>query len=778
VSNSFSQDQYFKFQTKKIEISDNGNLIEANIGKAISLDKNFEINADYFKYNNLTKILEIKGDGIIFFKSDNLKIIFNEGMFDQKKSLFEVYGKIKTENLNNDLDIDSEKIIYNFKEKILYSLNKTLIEYNYQNRVGADAFEFRINENLLKIKNLDLIDKNKTNFRSSIAYINTNTNNLYGKDIFINLYDKSLNKNIEPRLKGNSVINNDSFTTITKGVFTSCKKRDGCPPWELSSKKIIHDKKKRTINYENAFLKIYDKPIAYFPRFSHPDPTVSRKSGFLTPSIKNSSNQKNYFSIPYYFVVSDSRDMTFSPRFYDHEELFLQTEYRQVGDKSYHISDFSFKLDDFKKLKSHFFYQYNKNFNLENFTENNFDLKIQTTSKDTYIKKNKIRSNIIKNENILENSVKLDFSTNDTYTNIEAISYEDLNKEETDRFEFIMPKIDFVKKLDNKTNLNGDFTFKSRALGKNYDTNVIETININNLIFESFPRITKKGFYNNYEFFIKNTNTNAQNSTSFKNKENIFLSGLFQFNSSLPLIKEDEAYKKITTPKMSIKIAPNYTKNNRDDDIKIDVNNIYSLNRSVKEDMIEGGLSLTYGNEFSILNKAKNSEMFNFKIANNLRIEENDDLPRNSQIGQKTSSILSSISYQPIENIKLSYNSSIKNNLSDINYENFISEFKINNIVTNFDYSNQNNSSNATYISNNTEFILDNENKLKFSTRRNKTLNLTEYYNLAYQYNNDCLTASLQYNKEYYNDRDLRPNESVSIKLTIIPFENNQNGNF
>ena len=44
-----------------------------------------------------------------------------------------------------------------------------------------------------------------------------------------------------------------------------------------------------------------------------------------------------------------------------------------------------------------------------------------------------------------------------------------------------------------------------------------------------------------------------------------------------------------------------------------------------------------------------------------------------------------------------------------------------------------------------------------------------------YQYKNDCLTASLEYNKEYYNDRDLKPNESIGVRLTIIPFKNKTN---
>ena len=259
-------------------------------------------------------------------------------------------------------------------------------------------------------------------------------------------------------------------------------------------------------------------------------------------------------------VLSDNKDATFSPRFYKHEEFLLQTEYRQVNEKSSHISDFSFKVDDDKNLKSHLFYFFNKRLNLNETSDSNIEIKVQKTSKDTYIKKNKIQSKLISDETILENSIKFNLSKNDMSADIKTIIYEDLDKEDNDRYEYVLPKVDFVKKIDNKTSLDGNFTFKSQGLAKNYNTNVFETININDLIFKSSPKISEKGFYNNYEFIIKNSNTDAQNSINYKNKENIYLSGLMQLNSSLPLVQMNEKYKKIINPKLALKIAPNYTK--------------------------------------------------------------------------------------------------------------------------------------------------------------------------------------------------------------------------
>merc|ERR1711991_756310 len=140
-------------------------------------------------------------------------------------------------------------------------------------------------------------------------------------------------------------------------------------------------------------------------------------------------------------------------------------------------------------------------------------------------------------------------------------------------------------------------------------------------------------------------------------------------------------------------------------------------------------------------------------------------------IGEKTSNLFSEIKYSPNQILTTKYISSLKNNLNDISYENLVTEFRINNFVTTFDYLNENNTSSKTsFISNKTNFLIDDFNSFAFSTRKNKTKDLTEYYKFMYQYKNDCLAASIEYNKDFYSDRDLKPDENILFKLTIIPF--------
>ena len=68
---------------------------------------------------------------------------------------------------------------------------------------------------------------------------------MFGKDIKLNLKNQSIKSENKFKLRGNSVETLKDTSEITKGVFTTCKKRDGCPPWQLYAKKIKHDKKKK-----------------------------------------------------------------------------------------------------------------------------------------------------------------------------------------------------------------------------------------------------------------------------------------------------------------------------------------------------------------------------------------------------------------------------------------------------------------------------------------------------------------------------------------------------
>ena len=129
------------------------------------------------------------------------------------------------------------------------------------------------------------------------------------------------------------------------------------------------------------------------------------------------------------------------------------------------------------------------------------------------------------------------------------------------------------------------------------------------------------------------------------------------------------------------------------------------------------------------------------------------------------------VSFNPNKYLKTRYNFSRKNNFKDTNFENFITDLYFNNFEISFDYLNENNlEEKNSYILNSARYNFNESNNISFSTRQNKTTNLTEYYNLIYQYKNDCLEAAIEYNKSYYSDREIKPEESIFFRVKIIPF--------
>ena len=764
ISYNIALAESFNFQTKKIEVVKEDQLIKAAFGTATSKDGNLIINADKFIYQLKDKILNASGNGSIIVKDKELEILFDNLIFNQTTSFIELNGNVQFIEKTKGLEIYTNSTILNQNKNYLQSNTKSKINDKFKNTYFVDKFYYEIDNELLKVENLIFTDIKKNKLETSLAYLNINNGKLYSKDTEINLVGSNGSLN-EPRIKGKSVINDEEFTEIKKGVFTNCKKRDGCPPWKISSEKIKHDKKNKIINYENARFYIYDFPILYLPRFYYPDPTVKRQSGFLPPSLNNSvNNSKNYISIPYFYAPTSNKDFTFTPRLYTEQSLLLQTEFRQVNKNSNHDADFSFFGDD---NDGHLFYEYNKLSNSEKFQESKINIKLQQVSDNNYIKRNKIYSRLNDDLDFLENSINLSLNSDNFFFDLNSTVFEDLDKNNNDKYEYIVPKIDFFWDIKDKNNLNGDLSFESNNLVRNYNTNVYEKSNINNFNFVSNPKINNLGISNNYQFIIKNINTDSKNSSIYKEKENFDVLGLLQLNSTFPLQKQNDIYQNIFTPKISVKIAPNNTKNYKDDENKINVNNIYSLNRINKNDTLEGGLSLTYGADYNLVNKNQN-EILSFKIANNLRIDENPDISNSNQLNQKTSNFFTETHFKPTNFLDLRYDASIKNNLSEIAYENIVADLKFKNFEISFDYLNENNTKEKnSFLSNTVSYNIDNSNSIMFKTRENKIDDFTEFYKLIYQYKNDCLSASIEYDKEYYNDKDLNSEETIFFKLSL-----------
>jgi len=187
-------------------------------------------------------------------------------------------------------------------------------------------------------------------------------------------------------------------------------------------------------------------------------------------------------------------------------------------------------------------------------------------------------------------------------------------------------------------------------------------------------------------------------------------------------------------------------------------------------DSLEGGQSLTIGGEYRVADKESNS-ILTAGLASVLRDKNEKKLPTSSTINNKTSDIIGSFAFKPNDNFNIDYNFSLDNDFNSTNYNSVKANFTINKFVTTFEFLQEDDEiGNENHYSNEMKLMLSDSSSLKYRTRRNKKTDLTEYYNLIYEYKNDCLTAAIQYNKDYYSDKDLKPNEEIFFTISILPF--------
>ena len=122
------------------------------------------------------------------------------------------------------------------------------------------------------------------------------------------------------------------------------------------------------------------------------------------------------------------------------------------------------------------------------------------------------------------------------------------------------------------------------------------------------------------------------------------------------------------------------------------------------------------------------------------------------------------------DQFNLNYNFALDNDFNKFEYNDFNATFSINNLVTKFNFIEENGEIGDTNaFESSLAYTFNDNNYLSFKTRRNRKLNLTEYYDLVYEYKNDCLTAGIKYKKSYYQDRDLKPTENLLFTLTLFP---------
>ena len=687
--------------------------------------------------------------------------------------------------------IQGEDVFYDNIKQVIYSNKKSEITDINGNKIYTDMFNYLTEKKMFFSQgDVKVVDKRGNEYLFSEIYIDEKKRKIVGSDVksFFNDPTFKTNEKNEPRFFANSGFIDDEGVSFNRGIFTPCQNREGkkCPPWSIQAEKIKHSQAKKTVYYDKAILKIYDFPIFYFPKFFHPGPTVKRRSGFLFPTLVDNSSVGFSASVPYFWALAENRDMTLTPKIYTKENLLVLHEYRHAFDNSYLVVDSSYtkgykKTDKIKKSegsRSHFFSRFTYDWSKEEYSSN-LEVNLQHVSNDTYLKVHDIDTELVnKDNNIIKKDLNYEFQDDKNYLSVSAAMFENLTSEDSDktRFEYSLPNILFERNLftGDKT---GVFDIRSNAFVKNYKVDQTTKFWVNDINWQSNPFTTLRGVQNKFKGLFKVVNYEADNAEKFKTDGlNSEIAAALSYDAKLPLSKKNDKTGTINflTPQFSLRHAPGHMRNLQNDGLKLNYSNLFMLNKNSQPDVIEEGTSAVMGLEISNnnLEDSKPGEKnYSLSIGQIYNFQENSSLPSTSSLDQKASDLVGEAYLRLNDNFTLSNNFSVDHNFNDINYNDLEANLILGNTSFNLNYLEESNHvGTSNYIKSGVKVDFNNSGELTFDIKKNLETDSTEFYDLAYDYVNDCLKAGLLFRREFYSDKDVEASDSLIFRITLFPF--------
>ena len=134
------------------------------------------------------------------------------------------------------------------------------------------------------------------------------------------------------------------YTILENGTFTSCL--PGSNTWSVVGSEVIHDREEQVAEIWNARFKLGPVPIFYSPYLQLPVGD-KRRSGFLIPNAKYSTNNGVQFTLPYYWNIAPNFDATITPHYMQKRgNVQWQNEFRYLTEAGAGLFEFDYMPSD------------------------------------------------------------------------------------------------------------------------------------------------------------------------------------------------------------------------------------------------------------------------------------------------------------------------------------------------------------------------------------------------------------------------------------------------
>ena len=564
-------------------------------------------------------------------------------------------------------------------------------------------------------------------------------------------------------------------TTMSQAVYSPCdlcKDDPSRPPlWQVKAMRVIHDQPSHMVEYKDAWLEVAGIPVAYTPYLTHPDPTVKRQSGFLAPSLGNSSALGAILETPYFWAISPSSDFTFSPRFTSKEGPILAGEYRQRFLRGSLATSASITEDSDDDVRGHI--RSTGRFDQDATWRVGYD--IDRSSDDTYLRR---YGNGSSNDTLTSRLYREGFRGGN-YASMSAYAFQGLRAQDTHgQTPYVLPYMTYnhVGETDHyggRTEIDSSLVALTRTDGT--DTRRLSVVSGWNR-----PFTTNSGHLFNFSTSLIGQAYHVDeltrpNDTEFSGATGRLIPEM-AFDWRFPMIRDEGITRQVVEPLGSFVVSPNggnpvNIPNEDSLDFEFDDTNLFSPSRFTGVDRMDGGARVNYGIKWGIF--GENGGSTSVLFGQSFRPRTDDTFSDGSGVEDNFSDLVGRLIVQPTAEWSLFY----RGRWDKDNYENRRSELSTVIGPRNFSLS-------IDYLLFNrpTTSELPGREEIRFGLN----VDLTRYWRistgairdlgtdgglrsaqLGLIYEDECFVVRTDFRRNYFRDRDLEPEDVVLVQLVF-----------
>ncbi len=570
---------------------------------------------------------------------------------------------------------------------------------------------------------------------------------------------------------------NDETMTLSNAVYSPCKaceKDPTRPPlWQVKAVKVIHDRKRKMVEYKDAWMEFYGVPVAYIPYLSYPDPTVKRKTGLLPPSFGGSSDLGFTVRQPFFYVIDDQRDMTFTPILTAKEGSAMVGEYRQrMGDGEYKIGGSYAKEDTSGRNLGHVA-AYGR-FDINDTWRWGAD--INRTWGDTYMRRYDLGG-----QDTLTSRAFVEGFRGPNYARVEGIAFQGLEEDDNPKTTpVVLPLAEFSHQGEpGKFGAYTNFDVNIAALTRETGTN---SRRVSLGAAWSLPYIAPKGDIYKLTASVRTDVIHVNDQPYVKEADGTFNGAMARIYPQLvmdwrwPLAKKRGQTTEIIEPIAQIVLSPyggNSPKIPNEDSQAFDFSdtNLFSPNRFTGYDRVEGGPRINYGVKWGLYGNEGGST--NIMLGQSYRLKVDDTFGVGTGLDDHFSDYVGVLKASPGDYLNLLYRTRLDKNSLDFKR----SEVGVSGNISVFNYS-------SNYV------FFDRQAESEFFGREEINYNLgmklsdtwrtnlhgvrdlaadggQRLTQLGFTYEDECFVFTTALSRTYYSDREVLPTDSIMVRMVF-----------